>query len=324
MSDGGDEAGWDTPQQVATLVDLLLAAPDASSSSSPASPRVTSGGGGGGGGTPSAAAGGGTPAAGGCATVAPSLLEDARLLRRFLRARRGDARAAAAMVRRHSEWRAAACGSWWPGANAPLALVRAQLATGKAFCHGVDRQGRPAAWVRVRLHEASAARADIERLTIFVIDEVAARCEALGKEQASVVIDFEGFGMANYDVEAASFLMKTLSDNFPERLARLLFVRESMLFNMAWKIISLFVDARTARKISFLGSDFRAALLAEFDDAQIPTWLGGSSAYVFDVAHVDAPGGPNPFVSVVGSGGGGSGGSGGDCGGAASLPTPPP
>jgi hypothetical protein len=261
-----DEASWDSEAQVAALLGLLRASGEAASSA----------------------------AAGGGAAVAPRLLEDRRLLRRFLRARRGDVEAAAAMLRAHSAWRAEKCGGWWPEANVPVARVRAQLASGKAYCHGADRKGRPAAWVRVRLHDAKAPREEVFLMTTFLIDEAVARCEVSGCEQASVVIDFEGFGMANHDIEAASHLMSLLSSNFPERLGALIFVRESLLFWMAWKVVSLFVDARTARKISFLGSDFRGALLREFDDAAVPAWLGGASDYVYDAAHVDAPAGPNP------------------------------
>jgi len=262
-----DESSWDSDAQVAALLGLLRASDEAAAAAA---------------------------AAGGAAAVAPRLLEDRRLLRRFLRARRGDVEAAAAMLRAHSAWRAEKCGGWWPEANVPVAKVRAQLASGKAYCHGADRKGRPAAWVRVRLHDAKAPREEVFLMTMFLIDEAMARCEASGCEQASVVLDFEGFGMSNYDIEAASHLMGLLSSNYPERLGTLIFVRESLLFWMAWKVVSLFVDARTARKISFLGSDFRGALQREFDDAAVPAWLGGTSDYVYDAAHVDAPTGPNP------------------------------
>jgi hypothetical protein len=194
--------------------------------------------------------------------------------------------------------------------------VRAQLASGKADCHGADRKGRPAAWVRVRLHDAKAPREEVFLMTTFLIDEAVARCEVSGCEQASVVIDFEGFGMANHDIEAASHLMSLLSSNFPERLGALIFVRESLLFWMAWKVISLFVDARTARKISFLGTSFREALLAEIDDAVIPKWLGGQSDYSFAVEHIGDAGSTNPYLSCVGSGDGRAA-----SGGAASAPT---
>lgn len=274
-----DPPSWDDAAAVASLRALALASPQ----------------------TPAPAGAASEPSSGSApsdAAVAPILLGDDALVRRFLRARRGDAALALDMLRQHSAWRRSVCGAWWPGGHVPLDKVRRQLATGKAFVHGTDVHGRPAAWIRVGRHFNDTPREEVESLVLFTIDEVCARCDAQGVEQATIVCDFDGFGFANQDTEAASFLMKTLSSNFPERLARMVFVRESVLFWAGWQVIKLFVDERTSRKISFLGSSYRQGLLELFDDAQLPIWLGGKDEYEFRDEHAtrDERGGPNDYI----------------------------
>jgi hypothetical protein len=67
----------------------------------------------------------------------------------------------------------------------------------------------------------------------------------------------------------------------------------------------VFIDARTAKKISFLGSStVRTALQQDMESAVIPTWLGGTCPYVYDPAHVlgGPEGSPNPYVSTAPAG----------------------
>ena len=289
--DSCDPAVWDDDAAVASLRALALTSPQTpapgGAGAAPVPAHSASA-------PPSATPSAETDAGG----VAPILLGDDALVRRFLRARRGDAALALDMLRQHSAWRRSVCGAWWPGGHVHLDKVRRQLATGKAFVHGTDMHGRPVAWIRVGRHFNDTPREEIESLVLFTIDEVCARCDALGVEQATIVCDFDNFGFSNNDTEAASFLMKTLSSNFPERLARMVFVRESVLFWAGWQVIKLFIDERTSRKIVFLGSSYRQGLLELFNDAQLPRWLGGTDDYEFAAEHAtrDGRGGPNDYV----------------------------
>jgi hypothetical protein len=137
-------------------------------------------------------------AAGG--TALDPLFRDAATVRRYLRARRGDVGKALDMLMKTQAWRREATPAW-PAANAAVELVRKDVASGKAYIHGVDRKGRPLTFVRVCLHDAREAREEIERFVLFLIDESIARCDRPphNSEQFSVVIDFEGFGYSNFD-----------------------------------------------------------------------------------------------------------------------------
>jgi len=47
----------------------------------------------------------------------------------------------------------------------------AQLRLGKSYLHGVDKEGRPMCFVRVRLHKAGEqSEASLERYTVYVIE----------------------------------------------------------------------------------------------------------------------------------------------------------
>lgn len=79
-------------------------------------------------------------------------------------------------------------------------------------------------------------------------------------------------------------------------------------------MIEVFIDARTAKKINFCGSNFLPMLLQDIDESVIPQWLGGKSDYAYQPEHVlpaGEPGGaalpadsagnstPNPHYSVL-------------------------
>lgn len=232
------------------------------------------------------------------ANISSYLCDDEANLKRFLRARKGDVHKALELLKTHSEWRKTACPNW-PNSTIEYSLVADECNSGKAWCFGFDRKGRPLCWVVVNKHLATTDRKAVRDFTVFLIDEIIARCDAFGIEQGSIVIDLNGFSSANSDVDAGGYMIECLSANYPERMGRMLFLRESWLFSIAWKVISLFVDARTANKISFLGHSFREKLLEEIDDEYVPTWLGGKSSYVYDPSHIKDASGPNPYLSVT-------------------------
>lgn len=216
-----------------------------------------------------------------------ALFRDDGTLRRFLRARKGDETAALAALVAHQDWRRTTTPRW-PAATVPLEAVRADVLVGKAYAHGRDREGRPLSWIRVRLHDRNEDRAQIAAFLALMLDEALARCECAphNAEKFSMLIDFDAFGVSNFDVDTATLLIRTLIANFPERLGRLYFVRESWLFWALWRVISVFIDERSAKKIVFLGHDFMPALLEDIDASQIPAWLGGASEYEYSPQHV--------------------------------------
>jgi hypothetical protein len=233
----------------------------------------------------------------------PLFSGDTAHLQRFLRARRGDPKKALEMLLAHQEFRASET-PWWPATNVPLDMVREDVLGGKAFIEvGRDKVGRPVSFVRVKLHNASQDRDSCHRFVTFLMEETLARLDRPphNATQFSMVLDFESFGRNNFDTDMGLFILKGLMNNYPERLGKLYFVRETWLFWALWKILSVFIDARSSKKISFLGWDFMPALLEDMGPETIPAYLGGASTYEYEPWHVLEPtreGNPNPFVSV--------------------------
>lgn len=222
--------------------------------------------------------------------IDPIFATDISQCRRFLRGRKGDVNQAIEMALHHQQWRKDTT-PFWPKSCIPLERITDDILSGKAYCYGKDKNGRPVSWVRVKLHDANEDRQQIHDFVSFLIDESVTRCEYAGTEakgQFTIVIDFQDFGYSNFDSETAIYILKMLSQNFPERMGRLYFVRESWLFWALWKIIETagVIDARTARKIKFLGSSYLPELLNEIDSDMIPTWLNGTCSYLYDPQHV--------------------------------------
>ncbi len=111
------------------------------------------------------------------------------LLLRFLRARKWDVQKALVMMIATLRWRfkdmrvdeditkngeavaAAGCESSDNAVRKEAADFMAQLRIGKAFFHGVDKEGRPLCFVRVRLHKlGEQSEASLEKFTVHVIE----------------------------------------------------------------------------------------------------------------------------------------------------------
>ena len=58
-------------------------------------------------------------------------------------------------------------------------------------------------------------------------------------------------------------------------MGRLYIINAPFLFSMLWGIAKGFLDEKTVKKISILGSGFKSDLLKTIDEQQLPTFLGG-------------------------------------------------
>jgi hypothetical protein len=111
------------------------------------------------------------------------------LLLRFLRARKWDVEKALVMMVSTMRWRASdmhvdddimwhgELGAVQDAAGSDAAKAKLgkdfleQLTLGKSFLHGLDKEGRPMCFVRVRLHkQGEQSEESLERYTVFVIE----------------------------------------------------------------------------------------------------------------------------------------------------------
>jgi pimeloyl-ACP methyl ester carboxylesterase len=118
----------------------------------------------------------------------------------------------------------------------------------------------------------------------------------------TIIVSFTGFGYsAGFDVSAGMLIVQTLSAHYPERLKRIVMTNTPFVFNAFWALVKVFLDARTSEKVLFCKQEEIPAKLG-LPLEQLPPFLGGTSSYVYDPAHVlgsDGAGKDSTYLSVT-------------------------
>lgn len=96
-------------------------------------------------------------------------------------------------------------------------------------------------------------------------------------------------------MNAGVMIVEQLMQCFPERLFKLIITREPTAFWVIWKVVGALLDEKVKKKVHFVKAKHVAATLG-VDASVLPTWLGGSSSYVYDYAHLTAT--PSAWLSV--------------------------
>jgi CRAL/TRIO domain len=75
-----------------------------------------------------------------------------------------------------------------------------------------------------------------------------------------------------------------LSANMPELLGRIYILNPGFIFKALWTIVTPFLDARTSKKIFFLGSgdSMKADLAKQIDEDNLLVEYGGKCTYTFN------------------------------------------
>lgn len=130
----------------------------------------------------------------------------------------------------------------------------AQLRKGKSFLHGVDKEGRPLCFVRVRLHrQGEQSERAMERYTVFVI-ETARLVLRPPVETATILFDMSSFTLSNMDYAPLKFMIKIFEANYPESLGAVLVHKSPWVFQGIWTIIKGWLDPVVAAKVHFTKS----------------------------------------------------------------------
>lgn len=147
------------------------------------------------------------------------------------------------------------------------------LAAGKFMVHGHDIAGHPCLYVMAGNHnsyETTPARTQLA--VLFGIEQLS---RTLGDAQlGTVVFDFEDAGWASMDTEAAKFVVKMLSLNYPEAISKIYIVNHGIAFSALWAVIYPFLSVRTTDKIKFLGA---GEIQAKIAVDQLPARYGGEA-----------------------------------------------
>ena len=147
------------------------------------------------------------------------------------------------------------------------------LSRGKVMRHGTSITGKPCLYVFADKH--SVHDTTQERTQELVIYSIEQTVRTLGRTGGAVVIfDFKDAPWSAMDTDAAKYVVRMLSLNYPESLDRILIVNYGMLFSALWTVISPFLSARTTAKVKFVTEAQLTELIAP---EQLPVRLGGTA-----------------------------------------------
>ncbi|KAJ9658914.1 phosphatidylinositol transfer protein csr1 [Coniosporium apollinis] len=219
------------------------------------------------------------------------------LLLRFLRARKWDVGAALVMLISTMHWRATEMhvdsdimakgelGMMDETRSASAAERKegedfiSQMRMGKSFLHGIDREGRPMCFVRVRLHrQGEQSEASLERFTVYTI-ETARMLLRPPVDTATIVFDMTNFSMSNMDYTPVKFMIKCFEANYPESLGAVLVHKSPWIFQGIWNIIRGWLDPVVAGKVHFTKNV--EELETYVPRTQIPRELGGDEDWEY-------------------------------------------
>ena len=214
---------------------------------------------------------------------------DEEVLVRFLKARNGNIKQAAVMIKAYKTWR----GTYDVDG---LKIFRffefdaVQKIYPRAW-HKTDKLGRP---VLIMAHanvtiEKLWKVTNQERFIKFHVRENEKlqhyRLEACSKarretvNQVVAVMDLKGFSML--EVGRGIGLIREIgqidADYYPEMMGKILVINAHPIFSSFWGIFKQILPAETVKKITILGNCYYEVLRELVDDENIPEYLGGKS-----------------------------------------------
>ncbi|GIL70781.1 hypothetical protein Vretimale_3839 [Volvox reticuliferus] len=197
-----------------------------------------------------------------------------KLLTRWIVARKGDIKAAAAMLEKHITWRR--------GPGRPVEEehhgVQVNLQHKKVFLQGLDKTGRPIVLGVGARHRKFDSKEDAMAFCIYALDTAVAIGNSHDDWDGKLtgVFDLRNLGIKNADLTALQVMFELLQNHYPERLGRLFLYEAPMAFYALWRAVSPFVDPVTKTKINFVfAKNAHEEFEKVFDLQLLPRELGG-------------------------------------------------
>lgn len=169
--------------------------------------------------------------------------EDMIDILRFLLARKGNLDQAAAMMRSALDWHS----SNFPAKKHEIVSA---LQTGCFFYHGTALDGTPILFMRGAFYSSKHATPNQYVLAAaYVIDRVLAESDQISVSVLVHASGVDGAPNESADINFIKLFVQVLSDNYPERLKRLVIYPFPWFARALWGIIKMFVDKRTQDKV---------------------------------------------------------------------------
>ena len=162
---------------------------------------------------------------------------------RFLVARKGNLEQATTMMRSAVDWHS----SYFPSKRHEIVPA---LKTGCFFSHGKALDGTPILFMRGAFYSSKVATPlQYVLAAAYVIDTVLAESDQICVTVLVHACSVKGAPNESADINFIKLFVQILSDNYPERLKRLVIYPFPWLSRALWGIIKMFMDKRTQEKV---------------------------------------------------------------------------
>jgi len=181
-----------------------------------------------------------------------------------------------------------------------------EMACGKSFFRGRDKDDRPVGIIRSRCHDpAKSEKLESERFAVCTMEYGRKLLKAPG-ETVTLIFDMTGATMKNIDYGNIKFMVKTLQSYYPECLHKVLIFNSTWLFWGVWKLVKPLLDPVTAEKIAFVD---KKTIKDFIDSEHVLAAYGGNDTWEYNVqeytrevgeAMSGSPPGPACWVGLSG------------------------
>jgi hypothetical protein len=165
---------------------------------------------------------------------------------RFLRADKGDVKAAKKRLRTTMEWRVQAK----PERSCCTKCFGKSLGSHYMQHVGFDKRGRALVYSDIGLAMDRRPASNVEHC-VQVLELLEKFLPPYPNDQYIWVCDFHKFGVGNMNPSLAYKCLSLFARSYPERLELMVFVEAPKIFNGLYKTLTAFIDSTTVQKLRF-------------------------------------------------------------------------
>jgi len=212
---------------------------------------------------------------------------DPAVLTRYLKSRDWNLSLAYELLLKSLRWRDE-FGAWDLSEKYEKELHK-EGATGKTYVHGEDKLGRPAIYMRDRYQNTTDYENQV-RFTVHNFENASKMMDkSKGVQQWVLIIDFNGHSLKNAPpMKVTKEILNIMMDQYPERLGVAFMIDAPFLFQMTWKVVSMWLTESTKAKVNFVSGDVnqkREIFSKYFDLDVLESDFGGNNHFEYDHEH---------------------------------------
>eukprot|EP00743_Colponemidia_sp_Colp-15_P006789 GILK01007320.1.p1 GENE.GILK01007320.1~~GILK01007320.1.p1 ORF type:complete len:291 (+),score=31.62 GILK01007320.1:102-875(+) len=152
---------------------------------------------------------------------------------------------------------------------------------GLCYHHGYDKEGRPCLLIFPRNNNPEGRDpAALMKFSIFVLEKFSNLIKP-PTNNLTLIWDRTGMSRKNVDMAFAKGFIRICQNYYPEMLGAVYITDADFIFHAIMKVVSLFLDAATLRKLHVLRRDWKTQLVKYVSPDNLLIEHGGTSTYVY-------------------------------------------